>query len=441
MSNERAKKVLRIGIIQDGKIVEERLIKAGESVTVGESPKNTFVIPKSSLPGGSFTLFKAGAKGYELQFVDAMKGKISAGQGVVALQKAAEDPQVTAKDGVFHLPLTDSDRGKIQIDSVTVLFQFVAPPPPQAAKAIQQHDFRPRMFSEDDPVFIGFLGVWSALGLVLAIWVWSVEPEPVTLDDIPDEYVKLIVEPPKVEEPPPVEVQPEPDASGPAKEVETEAQQAMKSAKTAGQQAKAESARKSELINNSQLLLKLIGTTGASSNGLVANLWSDREQGMGDVNAALQATAGATTDAGAATRTGNAGGNAAANIGELGTIGGGQGGDAAVKVVVKPKVSTGAGSVAATGDENQVKATVAKFSGQLQYCYEKQLKVTPTLEGRIEVGWQVAGGAVTGKPFVISNTSNDAELAECVIQKIRRWTFPADVEGEMSYPFLFQLKK
>jgi hypothetical protein len=88
-----------------------------------------------------------------------------------------------------------------------------------------------------------------------------------------------------------------------------------------------------------------------------------------------------------------------------------------------------------------VKATVAKFSGQLQYCYEKQLKVTPTLEGRIEVGWQVAGGAVTGKPFVISNTSNDAELAECVIQKIRRWTFPADVEGEMSYPFLFQLKK
>jgi hypothetical protein len=439
MSNQRQNKVLRIGIIQDGKIVQERLIKAGESVTVGESTKNTFVLPKASLSTPSFALFKPAGKGYELRFTEQMKGKISVGSAVVALQKAAEDPQVTRKDGVFHLALTEQDRGKIHIDSVTVLFQFVAPPPPKAAKPIQQLDFRPRLLAEDDPVFIGFLGVWSALGLVLAIWVWTVEPEPVTLDDIPDEYVKLIVEPPKVEDPPVVE--PVPDASGPAKEVETEAQEAMKSAKTAGQQAKAESQRKSELVNNSKLLLKLIGTTGSSANGVVANLWSDQEQGIGDVNAALQSTAGATTNAGDATRVGNAGGNGAANIGELGSIGGGQGGDAAVKVIVKPKVSTGAGSVAATGDENQVKATVAKFSGQLQYCYEKQLKVVPTLEGRIEVRWSVANGAVVGKPTVTANSTNDAELADCVAQKIRRWTFPADVEGDMSYPFLFQLKK
>lgn len=440
MSNQRQNKVLRIGIIQDGKIVQERLVKANEPVTVGDSSKNTFVIPKSSLTSSSFTLFKPSGKGYVLQFTDAMKGKISAGGAVVALQKAAEDPQVTRKDGVCLLPLTDQDRGKIQIDSVTVLFQFVAPPPPKAAKPIQQLDFRPRLLAEDDPVFIGFLGVWSALGLVLAIWVWTVDAEPVTLDDIPDEYVKLLVEPPKVEDPPPVEA-PDPDASGPEKEVETEAQQDMKAAKTQGQKAKAEAARKSELINNSKLLLKLIGTTGDSSNGVVANLWSDQEQGIGDVNSALQSTAGATTNAGDATRVGNAGGNGAAGIGELGSIGGGQGGDAAVKVVVKPKVSTGSGSVAATGDENQVKATVNKFAGQLQYCYEKQLKVVPTLEGRIEVGWAVKGGVVTGKPFVMSNTTNDAELADCVTQKIRRWTFPADVEGDMSYPFLFQLKK
>lgn len=439
MSNQRQNKVLRIGIIQDGKIVQERLVKANEPVTIGDSPKNTFVVPKSSLETSSFTLFKPAGKGYILQFTPSMKGKISAGGAVVALQKAAEDPQVTQKDGVWSLPLTEQDRGKIQIDSVTVLFQFVAPPPPKAAKPIQQLDFRPRLLAEDDPVFIGFLGVWSALGLVLAIWVWSVDPAPVTLDDVPDEYVKLIVEPPEVEEPPPIE--PAPDASGPEKEVETEAQEQMKSAKTSGQKAKAEAARKDELINNSKLLLKLIGTTGASNNGVVANLWSDQEQGIGDVNSALQSTAGATTNAGDATRVGNMGGNGAAGAGELGSIGGGQGGDANIKVVVKPKVSTAGGSIATTGDENQVKATVSKFSGQLQYCYEKQLKVNPSLEGRIEVSWKVAAGAVTGKPTVLANSTGDAELADCVSQKIRRWTFPADVEGDMSYPFLFQLKK
>ena len=43
-------KVLRIGIIRDGKIAEERLIKASQTVTVGESAKNTFVFPKTRIP-------------------------------------------------------------------------------------------------------------------------------------------------------------------------------------------------------------------------------------------------------------------------------------------------------------------------------------------------------------------------------------------------------
>lgn len=439
MSQQRQTKVLRIGIIQDGKIVQERLIKAGEPVTIGDSPKNTFVIPKAALPSSSFTIFKPSGKGYVLQFDAKMRGKISSGGAVIALQKASEDPQVTKKDGIAQLPLTEQDRGKIQVDSVTVLFQFVPPPPVKSVKPIQQMDFRPRLLQEDDPVFIGFLGVWSALGLVLAFWVWRTEPVALTLDDVQERFVKL-VETPKVEEPPPVELPPEPEPdAGPSQA--TEAQTQMRNASNASDRARAESARKDEMINSSKLLLKLIGTQGESSNGMVANLWSDEEQGLGNIDQALQGTAGATTDAGAATRVGNAGGTGAANIGEIGGIGGGQAGSVAVAVTVKPKVSSGTGSVAATGDENQIKSTVAKFSGQLQYCYEKQLKAVPSLEGRIEVGWSVANGAVTGSPYIISNTTGDAELADCVTKKIRRWTFPADVEGDMSWPFLFQQKK
>jgi hypothetical protein len=32
-------KVLRIGVVQGGKVIHEQLIKPGEGVTVGESPK------------------------------------------------------------------------------------------------------------------------------------------------------------------------------------------------------------------------------------------------------------------------------------------------------------------------------------------------------------------------------------------------------------------
>jgi pSer/pThr/pTyr-binding forkhead associated (FHA) protein len=45
-----AAKVLRIGVVKDGKVVHERLIKPGQNVTVGESPRNTFVFPNASLP-------------------------------------------------------------------------------------------------------------------------------------------------------------------------------------------------------------------------------------------------------------------------------------------------------------------------------------------------------------------------------------------------------
>lgn len=94
-----------------------------------------------------------------------------------------------------------------------------------------------------------------------------------------------------------------------------------------------------------------------------------------------------------------------------------------------------------TGVGIQGTAPSARTAGQLKACYERRLKVDPTLEGRIEVQWSVGDGVVVDKPTVTANSTNDAELADCVVKRIGRWTFPADVEGEMSYPFLFQLKK
>lgn len=437
-TQNRQTKVLRIGVIQDGKIVQERLIKAGDPVTIGESPKNTFVFPKTQLKTPEFTLFKPSGKGYILQFTDSMNGKISAGGAVVALKKLIDDPSVAKKNGVATLPLTDQDRGKITLDSITVLFQFVAPPPIKAVTPIQQMDFRPRLIEEDDPVFLGFLGIWTALGIVLAIWVWQTEPKQYTLDDVPERFVKIIVD-----EPPPVPiVVPQPEDVG--KEVAKEADNSKsKGAKSAGPPAKTDAQSKSDMIAKSALLMKLIGTKGESKGGVVENLWSDDEQGLGDIDKALGDAGGATGDAAQATRVVGAGGTGVQQGGGINQIGGGQGGDVAgPKVTVRSTVSAGSGSVdTVAGDEGQVTSTVKKYAGQLMYCYEKLLKVDPTLEGRVEVGWTVGNGLVSGTPYIIANTTENAELADCVVKKIRRWEFPPDVAGEMSWPFLFQQKK
>jgi len=447
-SQSRQAKVLRIGIIQDGKIVQERLIKAGESVSVGESAKNTFVFPKTHLPTAEFVLFKASGNGYILQFTDKMRGKISSGGAVVALQKLVNDPSVSRKDGVAQLPLTQQDRGKISVDAVTVLFQFVAPPPVHAVKPMQQMDFRPRLLEDDDPVFLGFLGIWSALATILVIWVWNTEPSEFTLEELPDRFVKIAV-PPKAPPPEPTEDELEPDPNAEGEAVKKEAD--PKEGKSKGEddkpmdevdKAAAEAAKKEEVLQKSKLLLALIGTTGESQSQ-ANNLWSDDDKGFGDLDGALAETSGATADASdKGVRGGHGGTDEGVGIDELGEVGGGEGGDIEGPAVqVKAEVKAGSGSIdTIDGDAGAVQSTIARYAGQLNYCYEKRLKALPNLAGRVELAWYVAGGEVEGTPMIVVNSTQDAELAECIQRKIRRWNFPADFEGDVSYPFIFQAK-
>ena len=40
-------RVLRVGIVQRGRIVEERLVRGRGTVTIGESTRNTFVLTQA----------------------------------------------------------------------------------------------------------------------------------------------------------------------------------------------------------------------------------------------------------------------------------------------------------------------------------------------------------------------------------------------------------
>src|SRR5437879_12362936 len=82
---ETVPKILRMGIIQQGKIVEERLVRKREHVTIGQSSKNTFVVPASNYLPRSFTLFELTPKGYALHFTDAMDGRVALGAPGCAL--------------------------------------------------------------------------------------------------------------------------------------------------------------------------------------------------------------------------------------------------------------------------------------------------------------------------------------------------------------------
>src|SRR5437870_4743481 len=124
-------KILRIGIIQGGKIVEERLVRKRENVTIGQSAKNTFVIPASNVLPRSMTIFELTQQGYALNFTEGMDGRIAFDQNVAPVTLAQLRSKAVKRGDFLHVNLSDRARGKVVIGDVTILFQFVAPPPVQ----------------------------------------------------------------------------------------------------------------------------------------------------------------------------------------------------------------------------------------------------------------------------------------------------------------------
>ena len=80
--DRREPKVLRVGVIDAGKIVGESIFRKRESVSVGEEEKNTFSLAGSGLPR-SFKLFESPSRGYVLLFTDVMDGRVSVNDRVV----------------------------------------------------------------------------------------------------------------------------------------------------------------------------------------------------------------------------------------------------------------------------------------------------------------------------------------------------------------------
>src|SRR4051794_4774657 len=74
-------KVLRIGLVQGGKVIEERKINQRTPVTIGPSEKGMFVSPRKNLPP-NFPLFERTAGESRLTSPDGMNGPVSLKTGI-----------------------------------------------------------------------------------------------------------------------------------------------------------------------------------------------------------------------------------------------------------------------------------------------------------------------------------------------------------------------
>jgi hypothetical protein len=119
-------RVLRIGLVVSGRVVEERIVKQRTTVSIGQSERATFVLPGAP----DVDLFERSGNGYVLNFTDAMMGRVQCADGIKDL--ASLRARSKRVGSTYCLALAEDARGKVTIGDATFLFQFVEPPPPAA---------------------------------------------------------------------------------------------------------------------------------------------------------------------------------------------------------------------------------------------------------------------------------------------------------------------
>jgi hypothetical protein len=437
MQQSTGPKILRIGLVAGGRILEERIVKQRTSVTVGPSEKSMFVVQVNVPP--QFKLFELIGSDYYLNFLDGMTGRVALATGITDL--VALKGQAKRVGPAYQIRLTDEARGKIVIGETTFLFQFVAPPPiqprPQLPLSVRggvasQIDWNLTIIAA-----FSFLLHFGVIGAMYSDWM-----DPVVNDDITAGLLDMV----QRTVPPPVETSEVPSASASAADTAPAATQAPK----------AQSPGKS--VNQAPEAKVVAGLLQEADQARIAILAA--LNGGPNINGAMKDDNGAPVDLnGLATRNGGvsntAGGlnlpNGAGGPIRPGQGGGGlqsiHGGDTggastsagvAVKVVPIGEVQY-AGSTASVPISNAEAIIRSQIHPGAKRCYQKGLESDPTQAGRLVILIKVAPSGEVDSVAVSANTGLSAGVASCIQSVARRAKFdPPGASGStISVPFNF----
>ncbi|MBW2699899.1 MAG: AgmX/PglI C-terminal domain-containing protein [Deltaproteobacteria bacterium] len=452
MTEASRPKILRIGVIQGGKIIEEKLVRKRGSVTVGSGVRNTIVLPAADVPK-TFSLFEMRGTDYHLAFTDKMSGRVSVADQAADLQSLKAQNLVRKSGDTYHLKLNEGSRGRVSMGECIILFQFVSPPPepvkPQLPAEVKGYWSR----NIDWPYTSVFSFVSIAM-LVMIIWAKQIPivEREVSLEDIPDRFAKMIM--------PDKEKSEDEDGDGageaekapePKKNKKEEVEDTGDDGGDEGDSAAVAKARTVAMEKKvtGRGLLKLLGAKGDSGmamGGAVADVFAEGTVG-GDGAGAFDGIGGGLDVATAAGQKGSRGVDgaaSAANIKDLGTkgvVGGaGRGGPKKAEARIVAKVSSAALEEFDSDSRSQsdIKKVIRRRLGGIKHCYEKRLKRNPELKGKVVIRFVIHPGGKIIEVEIVENTTGDPELASCIKARVRAIRFPPADGGETAvvYPFI-----
>ncbi len=419
VSQQAGPKILRIGVVQSGKVVDERLIKQRISVTIGPSEKAMFVVPSRKIPP-NYRLFEIIGTDYYLNYLEGMTGRVALPTGVSDLVALKAQAKAVSAGGVkfYRVKLTEESRGKVVVGETTFLFQFVVPPPiqpkPQLPVSVRKG------FAGDIDWFTTIVAAFSFLlhffmvALVYSDWMDPVVDDEYAVNSL-IESVKSLPPPPALEKPTAdldSEVDPNAEGEEEAKEKGTggKGKGAGKGVQGKGDATAAADAKAAEIA--SALAELDVQTVGALGSGGVAidGVLGSSEVPAGLLDEAARSGMGAGTgDPGGlkglggkgsgAVRPGSGGGGRLSDIGNTGE--GTEGGATKAgktKKVEGPKGSAMVGGAGVAGGKvANASSVVARMRGRFRRCYQQGLNTNPEMQGSVQLTAKIGpNGEVRG---------------------------------------------
>jgi hypothetical protein len=419
-------KVLRIGLVQGGRVVEERIIKQRTTVTIGSSEKAMFVITSQAV-GAQFRLFELVGSDYYLNFLDGMMGRVALQTGISDL--TALKGQAKRVGNAYQVKLTEEARGKVVVGDTTFLFQFVAPPPPQPRPQLplavkgglaSQIDWNLTIIAA-----FSFLLHFGFIGAMYSDWMDPVVSDDLSLGSLIDQ-MKSVPAPP-VETP--AEVSTAPTEKAPA----TEAKPAGGKPAGAGQQGAGKVSDKQAAALSAKadaMEMSLLAAFGGSS--AVQGALNRSDVPTQDLSEAARSGAG-VSNAGGDLKLGSGGGGlvtpgkAGGGLAGIGvTGGGGTGGTAGAERTVKgPTGDAQIGRAEMSVPVNNAERVVAGLRAKFKRCYDKGLASDPSMQGKVTIVTKVAPNGEVSAADAQGNNGLSGEVVSCLQRVVKGAQFDA----------------
>ena len=424
-------RILRIGVLLGGKIVEERLIRERTSVTIGQSMKNTFSIPVEGLPL-ELTLFALEEGKYYLRFLNKMDGRVSDGANVNTLE-ALKGRGATNHGEYWQVPISNTSRGKLSLGDLTVLFQFVTEPPRQP-KPMLPASVRGTFADRFDPRLSVILG--TSIIIHFAIVIVALTRDVDTGDSMAERaYQEVNQATYTVDVTPPVTAPPDPGAGSAAAKPEEKPKTipSIKKPDDGGRDKKNDVALQEEQAKAMADLLTGEGPNGNSEGDMskrrpgadLGQQIADVREGGKSVSVGGGAGRGSRNDGDPRVGTGKG-----PNIGQAGieSAGGGKGAEHAPtgRISVADKQSFDESSL--TPDIVLSKIQSAYMAG-LKRCYKDYLKKDASARGKVTLQLSINA---TGRTVKGAAHGFAGEVDECIGGQMSSWRFPVpkDKDGE-----------